>query len=163
MSDPVDSKPIDRWLPWLFVLFFLVVFAVNGIMVYVGATTWTGLETKQHYKKGLAYNETLDEVARQKALGWTADLSVEPKARHAVRLDFTLLDKRERAIGGAVVIARLVRPTSEGHDVELRMDDFGAGHYSGTVDLPLAGQWDVRVVAKHPSGDFRLTRRIVVR
>ena len=127
MTDHAESKPIDRWLPWLIVPFFLVVFIANGIMVYVGATTWTGLETKQYYIKGLDYNETLQEEARQKALGWTAGLSVEPKERNTVRLDFSLLDRRNLAIAGADVSARLVRPTSEGHDVEIHMDDFGSG------------------------------------
>jgi nitrogen fixation protein FixH len=163
MSDHVDSKPIDRWLPWLIVPFFLVVFIANGIMVYVGATTWTGLETKQYYIKGLDYNETLKAEERQKALGWTAALAVDRKPANGLRLDFSLLDRQNLAIAGADVTVRLVRPTSEGHDVEVRMDDFGRGHYIGTVDLPLRGQWDVRVVAKHPAGDFRLTRRIVVR
>jgi nitrogen fixation protein FixH len=162
MSEPADSKPIDRWMPWLFVLFFLVVFVVNGIMVYVGAVSWTGLETKQHYVKGLAYNKTLDAVDRQKARGWTGALSIRPEVQGRVNLDFVLHDKQEHAIAGATVTARLVRPTSEGHDLEVRMDDYGRGRYVGVAKLDLRGQWDVRVVAKHPSGDFRLTRRIVV-
>jgi nitrogen fixation protein FixH len=163
MSDPVEGKPIDRWLPWLFVLFFVVVFAVNGVMVYVGATSWTGLETKHYYLKGIDYNETLDAVEHQKEMGWTADLSVDRKSENAVRLDFALQDRRHLAVGGADVTARLVRPTSEGHDMDVRLDDYGRGHYVADVVLPLRGQWDVRVVAKHPSGDFHLTRRIVVR
>jgi nitrogen fixation protein FixH len=163
MSEPVDSKPIDRWLPWLIFPFFLVVFIANGIMVYVGATTWTGLESKHYYIKGLDYNETLKAEERQKALGWEAALSADRKSENSVRLDFSLQDRRHLAIGGADVTARIVRPTSEGHDMDIRMKDYGRGHYVADVELPLRGQWDVRVVAKHPSGDFRLTRRIVVR
>ena len=162
MSDHVESKPIDRWLPWLIVPFFLVVFIANGIMVYVGATTWTGLETKQYYLKGLDYNETLQAEERQKALGWTGALSVAGKSENGVRLDFSLQDHGHRALAGAKVSARFVRPTSEGHDMEVAMKDYGKGHYVADVQLPLRGQWDVRVVAKHPAGDFRLTRRIVV-
>jgi nitrogen fixation protein FixH len=163
MSDHVESKPIDRWLPWLIFPFFLVVFIANGIMVYVGATTWTGLESKHYYIKGLDYNDTLKAEERQKALGWTAALSVDRKSENGVRLDFSLLDRRSLAIAGADVSVRLFRPTSEGHDVDIRMKDYGRGHYVADVQLPLRGQWDVRVVAKHPAGDFRLTRRIVVR
>ena len=162
MSESVDSKPIDRWLPWLIFPFFLVVFIANGIMVYVGATTWTGLESKHYYIKGLDYNDTLKAEERQKALGWTAALSVDRKSENGVQLDFALLDRRSLAIAGADVTVRLFRPTSEGHDVDIRMKDYGRGHYVADVELPLRGQWDVRVVAKHPAGDFRLTRRIVV-
>jgi nitrogen fixation protein FixH len=132
-------------------------------MVYVGATSWTGLATKQYYLKGLDYNETLDAVAQQKEMGWTADLSVDRRSENATRLDFALQDDRDTAVAGADVIARLVRPTTEGHDIDVRLQDYGRGHYVADVVFPLRGQWDVRVVAKHPSGDFRLTRRIVVR
>lgn len=162
MNEPVESKPIDRWLPWLFVLFFAVVFAANGVMVYVAAASWTGLETKQHYVKGLAYNRTLEDIERQRALGWTAALSVDPEAPGRVRLDFLLRDSRELAVAGATVTAQFVRPTSEGHDVEVRLADYGGGRYLGEAAALLPGQWDVRVLARHPSGDFRLTRRIMV-
>ena len=162
MSESVNRKPIDRWIPWMFVLFFVVVLAVNGVMVYVASASWTGLETKQHYIKGLDYNRTLDAVAQQKALGWAGDLSVETKAAGRVRLDFSLRDRNAGAIAGATVTARLVRPTSEGHDVDVRLDDFGRGHYAAAADIALSGQWDVHILARHPSGDFRLTRRIMV-
>ena len=162
MSEPVESKPVDRWLPWLFVLFFVVVLAANGIMVYVAAVSWTGLETKQHYVKGRDYNRTLEAVERQKALGWTGDLVVTAETRGDVRIGLTLLDRRKLAVAGAEVAVRFVRPTNEGYDVEVPLEDRGRGHYGAAVGLPLPGQWDMRVFARHPSGEFRLTRRVAV-
>ena len=163
MSDPVEGKPIDRWLPWLFFVFFAVVLAVNGVMVYFAASSWTGLETKHHYIKGRDYNRTLEAVAQQKARGWDAGLSIETRDRDHVRLDLTLLDAGKHAVAGADVSARLVRPTHEGYDLEIHMDDYGAGRYVGELRAPLAGQWDLRVVAHHPSGDYRITRRVMIR
>lgn len=162
MSDPVERKPIDRWLPGLFFVFFAVVLSANGIMVYVAASSWTGIETKQHYIKGRDYNRTLDAVAQQRARGWDAGLSIESRDRDHVRLDLTLRDAGKRALAGADVSARFVRPTHEGYDLEIHLDDYGAGRYVGELRAPLPGQWDVRVVARHPSGDFRMTRRVVV-
>jgi nitrogen fixation protein FixH len=162
MSEPVERKPIDRWLPGLFFVFFAVVLSVNGIMVYFAASSWTGLETKQSYIKGRDYNRTLDAVAQQKARGWDAGLSIKAGDRDHVRLDLTLFDARKHAVAGADVSARLVRPTHEGYDLEIHMDDYGAGRYMGELRAPLAGQWDVRVVARHPSGDYRVTRRVVI-
>lgn len=163
MNEQVESKPIDRWLPWLFVVFFVVVFAVNGVMVYVAASSWTGVETRQHYVKGRDYNRILEAVERQNARGWTGNLSVRPRKDGDVRLEFRLADARAAALTGAGVTARLVRPTREGYDFDVRMDDYGAGRYIADLHVPLPGQWDVRIVASHPSGEFRLTRRIVVR
>jgi nitrogen fixation protein FixH len=162
MSDATASKPIDRFLPWLFVLFFVVVFAVNGVMVYVAASSWTGVSTKQHYIKGRDYNRTLEAVERQKARGWNSDLSVLSRDRGRVAVELSLTDAGKRAIAGADVSARFFRPTHEGYDLEIRLDDYGAGRYVGKLVAPLPGQWDVRIVARHPSGDFHITRRIVV-
>jgi nitrogen fixation protein FixH len=161
MTEHAERKRIDPWLPWFFVLFFVVVLAVNGVMVYFAAASWTGVETRQPYIKGLDYNRTLADVERQKALGWTADLSVTPDAEGA-RLDLSLADARRLAVAGARVTARLVRPTHEGHDFEIDLEDRGRGRYAGVVRTPLPGQWDVRVSVTHSSGQYRLTRRVVV-
>jgi nitrogen fixation protein FixH len=161
MTEPIERKRIDPWLPWFFVLFFAVVLAVNGVMVYFAAASWTGVETRQPYIRGLDYNRTLDAVERQKALGWTADLALRPDAEGA-RLDLSLVDARRLAIAGARVTARFVRPTHEGHDFEIALEDLGRGRYAGVARAPLPGQWDVRVFVAHPSGEFRLTRRVAV-
>lgn len=162
MMQDIDRKPIDRWLPWLFVLFFVIVFAVNGVMVYVAARSWTGIETRQPYIKGRDYNRTLEEVAKQKALGWTGAFAAHPDAQGSVRLDLDLTDARGKAVGGAQVTARFVRPTHEGHDFRITLEDRGGGRYSGVTHAPLPGQWDVRIQAEHPAGAYRLTHRIVV-
>lgn len=162
MIENVESKPIDRWMPWIFVLFFVVVIAVNMVMVYFAATSWTGLMTSHYYIKGLDYNQTLDEVAREKALGWTSVLVVKPNAHGVVRVDFTLTDARKLALAGAHVTARFVRPTSEGHDFKIKLDDYGRGHYVGRAQPPLPGQWDVYLEAQHPAGLYHVTRRIMV-
>jgi nitrogen fixation protein FixH len=162
MMQNVDSKPIDRWLPWLFVLFFVVVLAVNAVMVYFAAASWTGLQTGQSYTRGLEYNRTLAEIAHQKALGWTATLALQPDAHGVVNLDLTLTDAREMALAGARVTARFVRPTSEGYDFQVAFGDYGKGRYRGVAHAPMPGQWDVYVVAEHPSGVYQITRRIMV-
>jgi nitrogen fixation protein FixH len=162
MIENVESKPIDRWMPWLFVLFFAVVFAVNGVMVYFAAASWTGLMSPHYYIKGLDYNDTLKEVAREKALGWTGVLATKSDAHGLVRVDLSLTDARKLALAGATVTARFVRPTSEGHDFRITLDDYGRGHYMGKAQTPLPGQWDVYIEAKHPSGIYHVTRRIVV-
>lgn len=161
MKDPVERKPIDRWLPWTFVAFFAVVVSVNAVMVYFAATSWTGIHTTKHYLKGLDYNRTLEAVERQKARGWTGTLSVASE-KDAVRLDLSLLDVGKKALAGADVTARFVRPTHEGYDLEIKLVDFGEGQYTGRLQAPLPGQWDVHVVARHSQGDYRVTRRIVV-
>ena len=47
------------YIPWIFVGVFMVVLAVNGIMVHFAVSSWTGIETENHFIKGLGYNNDL--------------------------------------------------------------------------------------------------------
>ena len=53
-----------------FAAFFGVVFAVNGIMVFMALSSWSGLSTDHPYERGLRYNKTLEAMAQRDALGW---------------------------------------------------------------------------------------------
>ena len=55
-------------IPLLFFAFFAVVLTANGIMIWIALSSWTGLETKNHYLKGVDYNQTLQDVRTQEAL-----------------------------------------------------------------------------------------------
>jgi nitrogen fixation protein FixH len=58
------DRPRGRWIPWLFVGGFLLVCAVNGVMIWVALSSWTGLAANQPYDRGLAYNRNLAAAAR---------------------------------------------------------------------------------------------------
>ena len=47
-----------------FIVFFGLIFLVNGVFLYYALTTFGGGETSNPYRKGLHYNETLAEAAR---------------------------------------------------------------------------------------------------
>ncbi|MCW8952841.1 MAG: FixH family protein, partial [Rhodospirillales bacterium] len=53
-----NRKP-GWWYPWIFVGGMTIVVIVNGIMIYFALSTFTGLETRNHYEKGLAYNTNI--------------------------------------------------------------------------------------------------------
>ena len=53
------ARPRGWWYPWIFVGAMAVVVVVNGILAWLAVGTWTGIETEDHYRKGLAYNENL--------------------------------------------------------------------------------------------------------
>ena len=162
MTDHSHARPSDRFLPWWFFGFFAVVLLANGAMVYFALTSWTGVKSEQHYIKGLDHNRTLDAVEKQRALGWSGRLSVKPEAGDGSLLTFQLTDAAAKGVVGAAVTARLIRPTHEGGDFDVPLRDMGNGRYAARMTLPLAGQWDVDIVADHQNGRFRLTHRIQV-
>jgi len=153
----------DEWIPWLFVAGFVVTIGANGTLIHYATATFTGLTTEDHYEKGLRYNETLAAVARQEALGWQIDLGTERLGGAGVAVGLTLRDRAGAPLTGAEVETRFIRPTHEGMDFKTALTESGAGRYEAEIELPLKGQWDIRLSIRHPQGTHQLTQRTFIR
>ena len=163
MSRPGFFRRPLTWGPWVFFAMFAVIIAVNAVMVAFAFSTWTGLETKGHYEKGLAYNKTLEAARRQDALGWQVDIALEQGDAEKVWLEVTFRDPDDRPLRLQAVEARLVRPTHSGHDFEVPLARLQEGRYGTELTPPLPGQWDIRVKARHDGGIYQATRRVMIR
>lgn len=171
MNDPSAPNPatppkkrivFGHWIPWVFVGLFGLVLVANGTLIYIAVSTFTGLETSDAYQKGIDYNDRLAVVERQEQLGWKASVEATIEAQKQVTLTLTLSDRLESPITSADVKAEFVRPVQAGHDLTVPLEDQGDGRYAAVVDLPLAGQWDVRLTAKARDNIYRLVERIHV-
>lgn len=162
------GRPRSRgwWYPWIFVGAMLVVVSVNGVMIYFAVASWTGLETEDYYEKGLAYNQELAAQRAQRERGWTMQLSfVAQQAKdehHRGSLRLRFADRDGRPLDDLSVEVKLVRPTREGVDTAVSVVHRGAGTYAGVVDVPLAGQWDVRIHARRGGEHYRARHRLRV-
>ncbi len=155
------------WYPWIFVGFFVVVVSVNGIMMFFAFDSWTGLETKDHYLKGLAYDDNIAGARAQEALGWKVNLSLKTLESHdqsrKVAFEATFLDHNAKPVEGLKAHAFFLRPTSEGVDVDTAANLLAPGKLGGEVTLALPGQWDVRVHAVSKGRQYQLVERVVVK
>jgi nitrogen fixation protein FixH len=160
---PIRAPRQKGWyIPWIFVGLFLVVAAVNGVMIHFAFSSWTGLQTEEHFLKGIKYNQDLAGARAQAERGWqvNADFtSTEPLKGLA---SLTLRDKNGALLEGATVKIWLIRPTSAGHDVSMDLPYLGDGRYAAPVTLSLEGQWDMRVEIQHSSGDYQSQKRVWV-
>ena len=153
------------WYPWIFVGCMLLVIAVNAVMASYAIETFPGLETEDAYNKGLAYNETIAAARAQDERGWKADIRFTPASdgtAHSGRLVVTFADRDGAPLHGLSVSAQLIRPAHGGGDVAVSLVEHDSGLYATTVALPLPGQWDAWVRAGSQSGNFQITRRILV-
>ena len=152
-----------NWIPWAFVAFFGVVLAANGALIWFAFESWTGLATGSAYQRGLAYNRTLEAARQQAALGWTVGFSFEQTGARQALIELTLEGRHGDLLEGAVVQATIVRPTHAGYDFVQRLEHQTAGRYEALLDLPLPGQWEIRIVAVQGGDTYRLTRRVNLR
>jgi len=158
MSGP---NPKNRKPMWYLIAAFSTVLVANGFLVYYAANTWTGLETEQHYAKGLAYNTNLEGAKRQQELGWSANLGVSFKDDFSGFATVGFTDKASKPLNDLSVRVLATRPTHEGYDREFPMTSSGDGVYRGNFTLPLKGQWDFRILARRGDDDFQRVERIV--
>ncbi len=157
-----DAKR-GSWIPWIFVGCFGIVLLVNGIMVYVAATTWTGIAVNRAYDKGLTYNRNLEAAERQEALGWEVSLVTDVRADLVGTVEVALHDSDGAPLHRAEVVVAFERPTHEGHDFAVELVPNGAGTYTAPFTAPLPGLWDLRLVATKGSDRFVATERVVIR
>ena len=148
-ADMTGERRRGHWYPWLFVGFFGLVFAVNAVMIGIALSTWTGLETRDHYRKGVAYNEVIDKQAAQQARGWQAALSWTALEETRGEIAVTLHDRNGDPITGAGVVVELRRPTQASLDRLVPLVARGDGRYVARETLPAAGNWDARLVIRN--------------
>lgn len=129
-----------------FIGFFLIVFAVNGVMIYKAESTFGGLDTDDAYRKGLAYNDRIAAAAAQAALGWRDSLAYVPETRH-VRLSLT--DSAGAPVAGLSVTADMQRPATDRFDETLYLTQTGPDLYEADAARLEPGWWTVDVRARH--------------
>ena len=155
----ITGRTVFYWL----VGFFGVIISVNFIMAVLALATFNGVTNDSAYVDGLAYNDQLHDVARQKALGWDVQAEIKVQAGRTVKIDARYLDQSDALIGQLNVRAYFQRPTHEGFDFDVPLVQTGAGRYTAEVEVPLAGLWDMRTVAVGRGQEpYVLTYRVFV-
>ncbi len=160
---PARQRQRGWYIPWLFVGFFLVVFAANGVLVYIALTTYTGLETKNHFIKGINYNHALQGARAQAERGWQVKPDFVSTGERTGLVTVSLKDKHGNLLSGSIVSVTFYRPTAQGNDVDLTLPYMGDGRYGQNVELPLSGVWDLKLWIRHDTGDYQDQQRIWVK
>ena len=150
------------WIPACFFGMFAVVIAANATMVLVAFDSWRGLVTTDSYEKGLVYDQAIEAEAREAALGWTVDLSVDSPAPNAADVTVELHRSDGSPLHADRVRVGFVRPTQDGYDSVHDLEPRGGGRFAKMVELPLPGLWELRIAAEKGEDAVRVSRRIMV-
>lgn len=137
------KRPPLFWVPWAFVAAFVVVIAVNGVLIAFATRTFSGLVVEKPYLKGLAYEATLRQEAAQAALGWTTTTAFRDGSEIAVRY----LDRAGRPLAGLAVEALIESPLRPEPDSRVGLAYRGDGWYRARVEFAHPGQREAAVTA----------------
>lgn len=169
MSMMTDANSVSRsglrpgwYIPFFFLGMFAVVLTVNGVMIYFATSTFNGLETEDHFVKGIKYNQDIAGAKAQVERGWKVAMAFDSPAPGKGKLTLDLHDKYGNLLKDAKVRIKFIRPTMQGYDRTVTPEYAGDGRYVAALDLPLPGIWDVRLAIDHATGDYQDQQRVFV-
>ncbi len=153
--DSVDGLK-GRHVLMVFLGFFLVVFAVNGVFLYSAISTYTGIVSVEPYRKGLNYNDRIAADEAQKAQGWHEALEVTRSGQVTLRLT----NRLGAPVEGLSVTGTFGRPSTAQHDVKLALTEVQPGTYAAHVSNPEAGAWIVALEARSVAASNEITYQL---
>lgn len=152
----------QRWIPAIFVAGFLVVVAVNAVLIVTATGSFSGLVVAHPYRKGAEYTQVHQALVAQKRLDWHYTLETLSRGGGQVSLVMQWTDQAGRALSDLVVSLDAGRPVENIAPIEVELQPRGGGRYEAVLDLPRAGLWDLRIVANQAERQFVAAERIRV-
>ena len=129
------------------IAFFGVIFAVNGVFLYVALDSFPGLTSDKAYVEGLEYNRTLADGERQDALGWTPSITISGANGVGQQLIVRITDRDGNDVPRLTVDARIERPATASGARDVELIPSATGHVA-PLDGLAEGRWNVSITAK---------------
>ena len=141
---PVSPKPLTgRMVLFVLVVFFGVVFGVNGLLMKLAIQTLPGTEVDSAYSASLAYEKEITAARDQDARAWKVDARVQRAADGGATVQVEARDNKGMPMAGLTFQGRFERPTDRRADQPVGLTDVGGGIYRGSAALIAPGQWDL--------------------
>jgi nitrogen fixation protein FixH len=140
----VPSKPLTgRKVLLMLLVFFGVVFGVNGAMMNLAITTLPGTEVDSAYTASLGYEKEIAAARDQSARNWQVDAHIQRGADGGATVQVEAHDNNGRPMTGLTFHGRLERPTDKRADLPVELAEVGIGVYRGSAPQVAPGQWDL--------------------
>ena len=127
-------------------VFFVIVAAMNGVMMSHAFRTMPGLDARNGYDVSQRYNTSIHEARFQAARGWRTDLNIVRQG-NATLFTTTILDRQGEPIRGLTVAISVRHPATRLHDYTATARELAPGSYE-IIHRASAGNWDVEISAK---------------
>ena len=141
------------------ILFFGVIFAVNGTFLFLAIDSWPGLSSKQPYRQGLDHNKTLAGADAQKTLGWRSVVSGDTS-----QLTIVMSDKAGQPLSELIMKVIISRPLGSEEQFTLALAEKQNGTYHTPLSLPLTGRWIIDIRASQQNGTaYRMNHELIIK
>ena len=152
---PTKPHKIDKYIPYFFVLFFLIIFIVNFTFIYIAKKNYPGVVEENSYNIGLKYQRVINQNDQFKDLGWKIEIKKQYLPDNYINLNINLLDKDQKPINNAQLLVNFYRPTKSGFDFAKQAQFTKKGNYQLKFKPPLKGSWLLKFEVKKDKKAFR--------
>lgn len=158
----MNKNKIDKFIPYFFIIFFLVFILVDCIYIYLSQKTWRGIASVDSYSKGLDYNQILNLVQNQQKLDWQTQIKYSNHGNLKGLLIIKICDKNNQCFNNADVKVLLKRPIQEGFDFEQKCQIKEQFYYHCNLTFPLKGQWQFEIIIKNQQEILQIVKKYVI-
>lgn len=139
---------------------FAVVFAVNGLFIYLALDTFSGLDIDNSFVQGLSFEEDIKEAHE-----WKVEIDPKDMGNDHVRIDVEIKRIDGRQASPYSMDAEVRRPAVATYDQDVALREVGPRHYVADVDLAGRGQWQIRVRGRNQDKAvlFRADKRLYLK
>ncbi len=155
MNEQSGFRVTGRTVLFALIGFFGLIFAANGVMLWLALSSHTGTVVGSSYRAGGTFQADVDAARAQAERGWAVSADLLRSGPGAV-VEIVVKDAGGAPVSGLAVTAGLANPTQAGKDIALSLVESETGRYGGAIDTLEAGNW--RLVIEAARGDERLYR-----
>ncbi|MEN3931655.1 FixH family protein [Microvirga sp. W0021] len=141
----------------IFVGAFAIVGAVNAYMVYTATTTLRGLDVKNAYERGVAYQQDVVAAREQTERQWNVDIIMGESAGTKHNVTVTARTKDDAALTGLNAVLYLTHPSDAGKDAPVKMTEVSPGTFTGQFEAE-SGNWYLQLTLNQ-NGEVKFRSR----
>jgi nitrogen fixation protein FixH len=158
------GREVTGWTVFVcLVAFFVIVAAVNAVMMTAAITTFGGVETGSSYQAGLAFARENAAVREQDRLGWHVSVSPRSDGGATPVIEIVARSKANEPLAGLEVFGRLSHPMDKRADRVLAWREVTAGIFRADSERAV-GQWDLVIeLSQDGALKFRSRNRLTLR
>lgn len=151
--------------PWVIAWIFIVVvfISVNAGFILLSIISNPGLVSEDYYEQGRQFEQNATTLmSERKKLNWDTRLDIPEKIISGTTYvyRFSAVDVYGLPVMNAEVNLVAYRPSNASADFTTRLKQIAPGLYQGKISLPLAGVWDLNIMAQRDKEQYELSHRI---
>ncbi len=138
-----DTTPwFKQFWPWFLISIPFITICYCALMIYMAITTENSLVSDNYYKDGLAINQSLSMDKKAKELHLSAELISFESSRVSLKLNGNFTE------APSFLTLKLLHPTIDGRDVDIKLLPEPGGIFSALLEKPLQGRWHIDIISQ---------------